>query len=66
MWKDRMIDLDWGSTGTTTDLGIWLTSSKDFGVEIGSGIGSKSRSWNSSPHSFPHNGCDSLRLVIQV
>ena len=25
-------------------------------MEIGSGSGSKSRSWNSNPHSFPHNG----------
>ena len=56
VWKDGMIDLDSGSTGTTTDSWIWLKSSKGSGVEIGSGIGSKSRSWNSSPHSFPHNG----------
>ena len=31
-------------------------SSKGSGVEIGSESGSKSRSWNSSPHSFSHNG----------
>ena len=56
MWKDRMIDLDSGSTGTNTDSGRWLKSSKGSGVEIGSGSGSKSRSWNSSPYLFPHNG----------
>ena len=48
VWKDRMIDF--------TDSGKWLKSSKDSGVEIGSGSGCKSRSWNSSPHSFSHNG----------
>ena len=51
-----MIDLDSGSTRTNTDLGIWLRSSKGSGVQIGSGIGSKSRSWYSSPHSFPQDG----------
>ena len=44
VWKDRMIDLDLGSTGTNTDLEKWLKSSKGSGVEIGSGSGSKSRS----------------------
>ena len=56
VWKDGMIDLDSGSTGTNTDLEICLKSSKGSGVKIGSGSGSKLRSWNSSPHSFPHNG----------
>ena len=51
-----MIDLNSGSTGTNTDSGRWLKSSKGSGVEIGSGIGSKSRSWNSSPHLFSNNG----------
>ena len=41
VWKDKMTDLDSGSTGTNTDSGKWLKSS---GVEIGSGSGSKSRS----------------------
>ena len=50
-----MIDLDSRSTGTNTDLGIWLKSSKGSGVKIGSGIGFKLRSWNSSPHSFSHD-----------
>ena len=44
MWKDRMIDLNLGSKGTNTDSGKWLKSSKDSGVKIGSGSGSKSRS----------------------
>ena len=39
VWKDEMIDLDSGSTGTTTDSRIWLKSSKDSGVEIGSEVG---------------------------
>ena len=55
VWKDKMIDLDLGSTGTNTDSEKWLQSSKGSGVEIGSGSGSKLRSWNSSPHSFSHN-----------
>ena len=53
VWKDGMIDLGSGSAGTNTDLGNWLKSSKGFGVEICSGSGSKSRSWNYSSHSFP-------------
>ena len=56
VWKDRMIDLNLESTGTNTDSEKWLKSSKGSGVEISSGSGSKSRSWNSSPHSFPNNG----------
>ena len=56
VWKDRMIDLDLGSTGTNTDSKKWLKSSKGSGVEIGSGSGSKSSRWNSSPHSFSNNG----------
>ena len=56
VWKDRMIDLDLGNTGTNTDSEKWIKSSKGLGVEIGSKIGSKSRSWNSSPHLFFHNG----------
>ena len=55
VWKDGMIDLDLGSMGTNIDSEKWLKSSKGSGVKIGSGSGSKSRSWNSSPHSFPHN-----------
>ena len=51
-----MIDLGSKSTGTNIDSGIWLKLSKGSGVKIGSGIGSKSRSWNSDPHSFSHNG----------
>jgi len=50
-----MIDLDSGSTRTKTDSGKWLKSSKGSGVNVGSGIGSKSRNWNPIPHSFPHN-----------
>ena len=50
-----MIDLDLGNTGTNTDSGKWLKSSKGSGVEIGSESESKSRSENSSPHSFSHN-----------
>ena len=50
-----MIDLDSGSTRTNT-LEKRLKSSKGSWVEIGLGSGSKSRSWNSSPHSFPHDG----------
>ena len=65
MSKDRMIDLNLESTGTNTDSGKWLMSSKGSGVEIDSGSGSKSRSWNSSPHSFSYNGMW-LILVIQV
>ena len=56
VWKDWMIDLDLKSTRTNTDSGKWLTLSKGSGVKIGWGSWSKSRSWNSSPHSFPHNG----------
>ena len=52
VWKDGMIDLDSGSTRTNTDSGIWHKSSKGLGVKIGSGIESKSRSWNPIPHSF--------------
>ena len=37
--KDRMIDLDLESTGTNTDSGKWLKSSKGSGVETGSGMG---------------------------
>ena len=37
VWKDGIIDLDLGSTGTNTDSGKWLKSSKGSGVEIGSG-----------------------------
>ena len=55
VWKDGMIDLDLESKGTNTDSGKWLKSSKGLGVEIGSGSGFKSRSWNSSPHSFSNN-----------
>ena len=42
--QNGMIDLDSGSTGTNTDSGKRLKSSKGSGVEIGSGSGSKSRS----------------------
>ena len=56
VWKDGMIDLDFGSMGTNTNSEKDLKSSKGSGVEIGSGSGSKSRSWNSSPHLFSHNG----------
>ena len=42
--QNGMIDLDTGNTGTNTDLGKGLKSSKGSGVEIGSGSGSKSRS----------------------
>ena len=48
-----MIDLGLGSTWTNIDSGIWL---KGSGVQIGSGIGSKSRNWNPISHSFSHNG----------
>ena len=51
-----MIDLDSGSTWTNTDSGNWLKSSKSSEVKIYSESGSKSRSWDSSPHSFSHNG----------
>ena len=51
-----MSDLDSGRTITNIDSGNWLKSSKGSGVEICSESGSKSRSWNSSPHSFYHNG----------
>ena len=54
--QNGMIDLDSGNTGTNTDSGKRLKSSKYSGVKIGSGSGSKSRSWNSSPHSFSHDG----------
>ena len=54
-WKDGMIDLNLGSTVTMIDSGNWLKLSEGSGVKIGLGIGSKSRSWNSSPYSFPHN-----------
>ena len=64
VWKDKMIDLDLGSTRTNTDSEKWLKSCKGSGVNIGSGSGSKSRSWNSSPH-FLTTKCD-LTLVIQV
>ena len=50
-----MIDLDLESTGTNTDSEKWLRSSKDSGVKISSESGSKSRGWNSSPHSFSNN-----------
>ena len=33
-----------------------IKSRKGSGVEIGSGSESKSRSWNSNPHSFHHDG----------
>jgi len=55
VWKDGMINLNSGSTGTNSDSEIWLKSSKNSGVVICSGSGSKSRGWNSSPHSFSHN-----------
>ena len=42
--QNEMIDLESGSTGTNTDSGKRLKSSKGSGVKIGSGIGSKSRS----------------------
>ena len=41
--QNGMIDFDSGSTGTNTDSGKRLKSSKGLGVEIGSGSGSKSR-----------------------
>ena len=56
VWKDGVIDLGLGSTWTNTDSGTWLKSSKGSEVQIGSGIGSKSRNWNPIPHSFFHNG----------
>ena len=56
LWKDGMIDLESGRAWTTIDSGKWLKSSKGSGVKICSGSGSKSRSWNSSRHLFPHNG----------
>ena len=56
VWKDGMIDLYLESTGTNTNSGKWFKSSKGLEVEIGLGSGTKSRSWNSSPHSFSHNG----------
>ena len=55
-WKDGMIDFDSGSTRTMIDSENWLKSSEGSGVKICSGSGSKSRSWNPIPHSFPHNG----------
>ena len=51
-----MIDLDLESTGMNIDSENWLKSSKGSGVKICLGSGSKSRSWNSSPYSFSHNG----------
>ena len=56
MWKDGMIDLDSRNAGTNINSGIWFKWSKGSGVKIGSGIGSKSKSWNWSPYSFFHNG----------
>jgi len=54
------------STGTNTNSRNLLKSSKGYGVKIGSKSGSKSRSWNSSPHSFSHNRIWLSKLVIQV
>ena len=42
--QNGMIDLDSENTGTNTDSGKRLKSSKGSGVEIGSGSGSKLRS----------------------
>ena len=41
VWKDGMIELDLESTRTNTNSEKWLRSSKDSGVKIGSGSGSK-------------------------
>jgi len=65
VWKDGMIDLDLGCTRTNTDSEKWLRLSKGSGVEIGSGSGSKSISWNLSPHSF-FNKEMWLNIGIQV
>ena len=56
VWKDGMINLESRRAWTTIDLEKWLKSSNGSGIKIYSESRSKSRSWNSSPHSFPHNG----------
>jgi len=56
IWKDGMIDLESGRARTTIDSRKWLKSSKSSGFKICSGSGFKSKSWNTSSHSFSHNG----------
>ena len=50
-----LINLDSKRSGTMIDSGNWLKSSEGSGGKICSGSGSKSRNWNSCPHSVSHN-----------
>ena len=60
-----MIDLDSGSTGTNTDSGKWLKSSKGLGVGLAQEVGPNQEVETQVHIQFPTMECD-LILVIQV